>query len=325
MGTDSADIVQSFLDRQSEFILAGDLGGYLSTISLPHRRLTLTHDALIETPQQAEQNFAVSGATLRSLGIDLFMRHLETSRRLGPDYVEGIYVSHLWRGSSRGLPSYEGRVVLGRRAGDWRMVENERSIRTIGSAVNFNAMQQEKAPDIAFVKGDVRETGADPAEVYASYLAALSDSERAGDFDAYLAMMRMPLTAHWHARDVIVAKPEDCRQFFDMVKQTYTGEVSDDLERRISHAEFVGADMLVGYHTAHAVRDGRDVMDAVASRYVLKFSEGRWRAMNIANALTGHDTPSAIHAPRAPLPMDLDIQERTKEWPNFLRTRTVTA
>ena len=325
MEADSAEIVQSFLDRQSDLILAGDEDGYAETVSLPHRRLTLTHDALIETPRQAQANLRQSAGGLRNLGIDLFMRHLETSRRLGRDYVEGIYVSHLWRGSSLALPSYEGRVVLSRRTGRWQMVENERAIRTIGGAVNFFALQQHAAPDISFIKGDVRESGADPVRIYSEYLDTLGTAEREDDFGAYMQMMRLPLTAHWHKRDVMITKPEDCRPFFDMVRRTYDGEVSDDLVRRVSHAEFVGADMMVGYHTAHAVRDGADAIEAVASRYILKFIKGRWQVMNIANALSGDDTPSAIHAPRAPLPTDLDIQERTKEWPNFLRTRTVTA
>ncbi|MEL7091287.1 MAG: hypothetical protein AAFN94_06090 [Pseudomonadota bacterium] len=325
MEADSAEIVQSFLDRQSDLILAGDADGYAKTVLLPHRRLTLTHDALIETPQQTNATLRQSAEGLRNLGIDLFMRHLETSRWLGRDYVEGIYVSHLWRGSSLALPSYEGRVVLARRDGGWRMVENERAIRTIGGAVNFTAMQQHAGPDISFIKGDVRESGADPLRVYVDYLGTLGTTERENDFDGYMQMMRLPLTAHWHARDIIITQPEDCRPFFDMVRRTYDGEVSDDLVRRVSHAEFVGADMLVGYHTAHALRDGAETMDAVASRYILKFIKGRWQAMNIANALSGDDTPSALEAPRAPLPTDLDIQERTKEWPNFLRTRTVTA
>jgi len=322
---DTKRIAERFLNRQSDIIFAGDTEAYLETVSLPCRRMSLSYDAVVETEDQMRAGITAHQATIKSLGINLFVRRLKASRLLGKRYLEAIYSSHHLRGGTHMIAPYEGRVVLSSEGDDWRMIESQRQIQTSGWAADFKTGQTGTTPPVTFACDDVRDTQCDPMLAYQRFLDATCAAESDNDFGSYAAHRMFPYTAHADDFDHVIETPEDMRPFFDRIRRMHDGSEGDRMTRTATRAEFVGADLLVGYHTARFYLRGAETREPVASRMILKFVNGTWRLASVANAIHTTTFPWEDFASGAALTTDIDIQKRTLEWPNSLRRQTPTA
>lgn len=290
---------------------------FLETVALPYRCLSLSQNALVETPEQVKDVVMDYSHTIRSFGAEHLVPRLQMGRRLGSDYLEGIYEVHSLGGTTQPIPPYDARAVYARRGAGWRMIETERHIVTTGWMAGICLTQGSGTDSYpGFAKGDMRGLGQSPRAIYQGFLDALSQAERIVDFDGYMDLLHLPVTAHRNRMDTTFCTLEDCRAFFDMMCKTHSGDISDTLERRADKAELLGADLLVGYHTVRTIKDGVDVVDPVSSRMALKFVAGAWRLISVANTLTNTSYPFDMYQSGATLPTDLDIQKRTLKCPN---------
>lgn len=314
--------LQTILDYQSGVISTCDIVQYLETVSLPYRRLSLTHDALLESEADVKTGLISYVNSAKTAGIDLFYRELGPVRHLSANYVEGLYTAHQMCRANHAIPPYTGRFVLARQGRAWRMIESERQLVTQGWAADLNASTSNYAMPIEFAENDVRLQGLDPLATYQAHLDAIAASEVADDFETYCSYLRFPHTTHSMRVDNVIKGPEDIRPFFDMIKKTRNGEVGDRLERTAEQAEFLGSDLLVGYHTGRAFKNGWPAIEPVSSRMILQRNNDRWQLISVANTIQNKEYPFDMYAPGDELSTDIDIQRRIREWPSFLKKRT---
>lgn len=316
------DISNDFLDRQTRAIFECDIQAYLDTVSMPYRRLSLSHDALLETVDHVQiglNSYAESAATA---GINLFYRKLEVVRNVGSRYIEGIYAAHQMRNANYVIPPYRGRFVLRKIGSSWKMIESERQLITRGWAADLNASVAEIEVPVAFAKEDIRSSDRDPLEEYQRHLDAIAKAEVNDDFSTYCSYLRFPYTAHSMQMDSVIQNTASARPFFDMIKKTRNGEVGDHLDRKVEKAEFLGANLMVGYHVGRAFKHGQEVIEPVLSRMILQIHKGRWQLLSVANTIRNKKYPFDMYAPGDELMTDIDIQKRTRKWPSFLKKRT---
>ncbi len=318
-------IAQNFLDNQSSAIFSGDLGAYLKSLALPCRRQTLTHDSLVETEQQVTEGLEAYRRMLTSHHVNLFYRRIRKVRQLSKRYIDMIYICHYLKDATHVIPPYEGRSVIALSGDTWRMIENERLLNTAGPSAYIQTIVPVDAGQISFPEFDIRCQDLDPLVTYQSYLDQRTQSEQECDFDAFLALTNLPHHVHYASYDSRVDDTERLRTFFDAIQKMHNGEVGDQTARRAEKAEFVGPDMLVGYHSTHVSKNGMPVSAPVSSRMILKLTETGWKLVSVSNAIENETYAFDMHVPGEELMTDIDIQKRTKEWPSLQRRRTQTA
>jgi hypothetical protein len=321
----SRRIAQAYLDRLTASLSQGDFDQMVASFAIPFRRLSLTHDALLETEEQIRKDIRSFRDSVFSLGVNLVDRTVTQARPMGGRYIEAIYRTHLLKDGMTMIQPYDARIVLANREGNWKMIETEWQVVTSGWSADLRAMPMFEAEPLGFSSDDIRTRGLEPMAAYQAHLDAIAKSEIEDDFETYISYLRFPHTAHGVEMDQIFESKEDIRPFFDMIKRTWNGEVGNHLERKCDHAEFLGNDLLVGYHTARAFMDDVEVIRPVSSRMILQWNKDRWQLQAVANTIKNKTFPFEIYTPGEGLMTDMDIQKRTQEWPNSLRKRTLLA
>ena len=320
----SRRIAEDFLEKFINALTSSGTEGVLRFTEIPYRRMSLTHDTLIENEAQANADISAFSQSLDALGVNMAHRQVLDARPLGARYVEFIHETHLFKDGAPIIRPYETRIVLLRKANDWRAIEIEWNLKTTGWAADLSINTTEHRKSVAFGREDIRGYGLDPMASYQAHLDAIALSEENDDFERYCSYLRFPHTAHSQEMDNVIETPEQVRPFFDMIKKTRNGEVGDQLERTCDWAEFLGSDLLVGYHTGRAYKNGVEVIEPVTSRMILQLEDDRWQLLSVANSIRNKEYPFDMYAPGDELLTDMDIQKRTREWPSFLRKRTPT-
>ena len=317
-------IAADFIARQTTAIFENDLEAYMDTVSLPYRRLSLTHDALVETEAQVRNNLNNASENVAAHTVNLLFRQPRSVRKLSERYIEIIYTSHHLKDATHMVQPYEGRGVITLIDDKWRMIESEQQLKMGWNAELQTSFVEQYAP-LEHAADDIRTTGIRPKETYQEHLDAIARSELEDDFEQYVSYLQFPHTAHSQSMDKVLERPEDVRPFFEMIKRTWNGDVGDRLSRTCNQAEFIGSDLLVGYHTGRAYRNGAEIIEPVHSRMILQWFGDRWKLLSVANSIVNKEYPFDMYTPGDKLMTDLDIQRRTMEWPSFLRKRTLKA
>ena len=315
MTTPAIAILQSVLDRQSDYIMARDWDGLLETISLPYKRVYINSETIIETRKDMEIGHASYWDSLEALGVNQFIRLATDAEYLGKDYIEGFHISHALRGTIPMLPSYNNRVVIKRFGDVWRIIEMESSVYVPHWPPSLSVKPTAAIAPNPGSKNDVRRSLSEPLALYQRFLDAYERTARNKDFEAHCDLCSFPYTSHNLVDDYVVKSPDDLVDIFDSLCGSYDGRVGDDLVRTADRAEFLQADLMCGYHTACLYRDGKQIGPPSQSRMLLKRHNIKWRLISVTNALTDHsfslETPWRDHQ----LPTLREIQERTKSWP----------
>lgn len=323
----SRKIAEAFLSDLSDALNTRDesMATVANVTAIPYRRLSMTQETLFETRADSDQDYKAYSESISSLGVDMAHRQVKQARSLGARYVEWIHDTQLLKNGNLMMPPFETRIVVVRKADGWKLIEMEWNLETMGWFADIRSNFTEQKPPLSFGREDIRGYGLDPMASYQRHLDEIALSESMDDFETYCSYLRFPHTAHSQEMDIAIASPEDARPFFDMIKRTCNGDVVDHLERTCEWAEFLGSDLLVGYHTGRAYKNGKEVIKPVSSRMILQLNGDRWQLLSVANSIRNKQYPFDMYAPGEALMTDMDIQKRTVEWPSFQRKRTSTA
>lgn len=318
MRMDAMTQMQQVLDVQSAALLAGDAKAMRDTVALPYRRVTSDLDLIIETEADAARGVTAFTASLQGLGVNHFIRLVTDAEYLNDHYLEGHYVTHALRNATAMVPSYDNRMVLRLMDGQWRMVELVSNLSTARHwPVDMLRVAEAGAVDTGTHAQDARRNAAEPLALYQTFLDRLTDATLSKDFDAYIALCGLPYTSHIDAEDTLLRTPEDVRPFFDMTVDMITSGKADDFQRRASQAEFLGSDLICGYHTSHFIKDGTAALAPIKSRMILKRRGVTWALKSVTNALSNAAYPYRAPEPSEALPTHREILERTKSWPTL--------
>lgn len=311
-------LMQEVLDLQSDALLDGNASAMRATMNLPYRRVTIDVDVIVERDSDLQAGVDAYATSLRNLGVNQLIRLATDAEFINDHMIEGHYVTHALRNATQMVPSYLNRIVLQNTDGAWRATEVASEFESRGWPINLMNFATEgsvrKPKDIP----DLRRNVKNPLPVYQQFLDRLTDATRDQDFDAYIALCDLPYTCHGNALDTLMSTPEDVRPFFDLTVDMITGGTADTFERKAETAQFLGPDIMCGYHNSVFSKNGQTALPAIKSRMILKHIGMGWKLKHVTNSIANATYPYGTPRPTDALPTHREIQERTKSWPTSL-------
>ena len=318
MFTDAMTVLQDLLDRQSRALLAADMDVMRDTVLFPYRRITSNVDVIIENEADMRRAVQAFHDSLSSLGVNHLIRLVTEAEYLSADYIEGRYVTHALRNAANMVPSYSNRIVL-RYAGEaWRMIEAESDlVATTWPLSLLRVADPKTVPPFRTLDEDVRRSTTTPIALYQTFLDALTAASVKNDFKAYVDLCDLPYTSHSDKTDLQIRTADDIKPFFDMTVDMIKGEQADTFRRVAKDAQFLGPDLICGYHDSLFSKAGAPVMAPIKSRMILKRRGVIWKLKHVTNALANDTYPYTAPEPTEALLTHQEIQERTKSWPTL--------
>lgn len=311
-------MLQEVLDIQSRALMENDADAMRATVNLPYRRLTMDADVIIERDEDMQKGMNVFGYSLRSLGVNHLIRLATDGQFLNKNLIEGHFVTHALSNATQMVPSYLNRVVLQNFDGVWKMIELASEIASQGWPVNLLHVAGAGSVRNSRDDYDPRRDVSHPLPVYQDFLDRFTDASLTQDFDAYVALLDLPFTFHGNEVDTLLSSPEDVRPFYELNVEMINGETADSIERKADTAQFLGPDMICGYHIGQLYKNGLQALPAVKSRMILKHTGMGWKLKHVTNAIANPTYPHIAPVPANALPTHREIQERTKSWPTSL-------
>ena len=310
--------MQEVLDVQSRALLDGDASAMATTLSMPYRRVTLDIDLIVEKDADLHVEVDAFSNSLRNLGVNQLIRLATDAEFINDHMIEGYYVSHALRNATQMVPSYLNRIVLQNFDGAWRAVEVASEFESRGWPINLMHFATEGSVRKPKELIDQRRNVKNPLPVYQQFLDRLTDATRAQDFDAYIALCDLPYTCHGNALDTLMSTPEDVRPFFDLPVDMINGDKADTFERTAQSAQFLGPNIICGYHDSLFLKAGQKAIPPIKSRMILKHTGMGWKLKHVTNSIANETYPYGAPKPTDALPTHREIQERTKSWPTSL-------
>lgn len=318
MFRDAMTVLQDLIDTQSRALMAADTGLMRTTVQFPYRRITATTDMIIESEDDLRVGVNAFHQSISGMGVNHLIRLVTQADYLSAEYIEGRYMTHVLRNASAMLPPYENHVILRHVDHAWRVIEIRSELSGHGwplSLLKVDRSIHDKDGDCE--QDDIRRTSATPMALYQGFLNALTDATLMRDFAAYVALCDLPYTAHSNNVDTQMNSPDDVRPFFDMTVAMIDGDPADTFERVADNAQFLGSDLICGYHDTSFFRDGVPVMDTIKCRMILKRRGIQWKLKHVTNAVANPTFTYIAPEPTEALLTHREIQERTKSWPTL--------
>ncbi|MFL4468422.1 hypothetical protein ACERZ8_00515 [Tateyamaria armeniaca] len=307
-------LLQEVLDIQSRALLDGDVATMRATVNLPYRRITMDMDMIMETEADLELGMEAFTGSLRSLGVNHFIRLASDAEFLNDHIIEGHYVTHALRNATQMVPSYHNRIVLQNFDGTWRLIEVASELEAKRWPISLLRVAESGMLRTQKSEHDARRHTDHPLPVYQRFLDQLTSATVDQNFDAYIALCDLPYTSHGNNVDTLMASPEDVRPFFDLTVDLINGETADTFVRSADNAQFLGSDMICGYHKSLFLKAGETALPAIKSRMILKHTGMGWKLKHVTNAIANKTYPYGAPEPTDALPTHREIQERTKSW-----------
>jgi hypothetical protein len=315
---DAMSLMQELLNVQSRALLAGDVAAMRATVAMPYRRITTGMDLIIESETDFHTGIKAFASSLESLGVNHFIRLAADAEFLSDDRIEGYYVTHALRNATAMLPSYHNRIVLQNFDGAWRLVEVASDL--VAKHWPINMLRVAEAGTMggpARPIHDARRNAAEPLALYQRFIDRLTAATLNNNFDAYLALCDLPYSDHNSTIDTLLNTPEDVRPVFDMAVELIRGQAADTCVRRADSAQFLGSDIMCGYHETVFLKGGQPALPPIKSRMILKRKGVGWKLKHVTNAVANPSAPYSAPEPTEALPTHREIQERTKSWPTL--------
>lgn len=314
MSAPALDILQHVLDIQSDGVMR-DADGILDrTMILPYRRTFQNREVLIETQEDMIKDYSSFISAIRNLGVNHFIRLATSAEFLGDDHISGIYVSHMLQNATPMVESFKSRAVISKSDdGNWRFVEIHHNVNVSSFPVDMIRKPFQKVDVADAPADDPRRSGMDALDIYNRYLEATADTVAADDFAGYCDLMAFPYTAHGSDTDVTVDGPDGLRTFYNVLRSCHNGSVGDMIIRTADRAEFVGSDMICGYHAGTVYLKGKKTVDTVYSRIILIRQGTSWRLKSVSNTLENINVAFPMYEPGGELKTHLEILKRMKK------------
>ena len=310
-------LMQDVLDVQSRALLDGNVPAMRETVTLPYRRIAKGLDVIIESEADFHTGALAFSGSLRSLGVSHFIRLVIDAEFLNDDCIEGHYVTHALRNATQMVPSYHNRMVLRCVAGIWRMAEVASELETKSWPICLLRVAEAGTVHDARPEDDARRNDDEPLTVYQDFLDRLTDATVKQNFDAYIALCDLPYSSHGNNVDTLLTSPEDVRAFFELTVKMINGVNADTFVRSAKTAQFLGPDVICGYHQGRFLKAGAEALPPIKSRMILKRKAMGWKLKHVTNAIANRTYPYSTPEPTDALPTHLEIKERTKSWPTL--------
>ena len=310
------NIYQAWLDETAGLIMAGDLERLSDYFTLPYLLRSPGSRLIIETRKDMMDGHRSYGDVLKAHGVNQLIRLVSEAEFLSPKYIEGHHVIHCLKNATPAIPSFGSSIVL-RRVGDaWKLAESATKMKLSSWPLQIVQVDPEFSLETR-QEDDARREAAEPLSLYQTFLNRLTQAQVRDDLDGYCALCDFPYSTHFGETDVIVKSPADVVNFFDSARQLLREHRIEAFMRIADRAEFLSGSEICGYHKARFVRDGRDVLDPIRSRMILRRKNTQWYLKSVTNALKDTPYPYSKIIPSELLPTQLQIQERTKTWPSL--------
>ncbi len=315
---DAMSLMQDVLDTQSRALLDGDVATMRTTLNTPYRRITMDVDLIVENEADLHAGVSAFSNSLRSLGVNQLIRLATDAEFINDQMIEGHYVTHALRNATKMVPSYLNRIVLQNVDGVWRTIEVASEFESRGWPINLMHFASQGTVRNPKDMHDQRRNVNNPLRVYQQFLDRLTDATRERDFDAYIALCDLPYTYHGNALDTLMSTPEDVRPLFDMTVDMISGGKADTFERKAETAQFMGPNIMCGYHNSVFSKDGQEAIPAIKTRMILKHIGMGWKLKHVTDSIANDTYPYSAPEPTDALLTHREIQERTKSWPTSL-------
>ncbi|MEP4198605.1 MAG: hypothetical protein ABJL99_23530 [Aliishimia sp.] len=316
MNTDDPKLIfQNVLDAMSQAVAQDGVKGLMPLFSLPYLHLALDAKIMLETREDLIAGLEAFYQTLASKGVDKVIRLASKATHLSANYIDGIYVSHLLRGTLPIVRSYTNRAVIRRTTDGWKLTETMNGFRHNTWPIRVFSVPDEVPDYTSLGIEDSRRSALEPLAIYQTFINAMTRANVSGNFEDYCNRCLFPHTSHTNNHDTKNVTKEHSRVFFDALLELLEEHKVEDFMRIADHAEFVSADEICGYHTARFLPDGPGGLAPVKSRMILKRLGTRWFMSSVTNSLSNEGYPYRHPIPTEDLMTQLAIQKRTNTWP----------
>lgn len=296
----------------SEAMLHADLNVLTQFVNLPHLHRSRDNRTVIETREDMIKGFATFSDSLKAQGANQFIRLAGSAEYLSDDYIRGTHVTHVLRNATPVVPSFVNRAVLRRGHDNWKLVENFGDYTSDGWPVRILQVTAKARSSDEISHTDARRESAQPLALYQRFLNALTRANVTDDFDAYCDLCMFPHSSHTAQSDTIREAPEDVRVVFDGISRVLSDNNVDEFARIADHAEFISGDTICGYHIAHFLSAGKETLEAIKSRMILRRIGTRWFLQAVTNSVANEDFKFGEPVLTEDLVTQVDIQKRTK-------------
>jgi hypothetical protein len=313
---DPRNLLQTLLDRYSALCEGGDVEQVLKLFTLPFLHEALDTKIMLETREDLRIGQMALAETMRGKGVTQIIRLASRADYLSPNYIDGVFVTHLLHDSRPIARSYSNRAVLKRSDDGWRFSQITYGFSHKVWPVRVFYVPEEQ-PEFDAQADDARREALEPLAIYQSFINRMTQANVADDKEAYLALCELPMWMHMDETDRLIEDKEGIYDFCDAVTKLLQGYQIEDFLRIADHAEFISANEICGYHTAHFLRGGEAAVDPIKSRLILRRTGTRWRLHSVTNSVKYGEHTFSDPVPTKDLKTLLDIQKRTKTWPTL--------
>ncbi len=310
-------ILQELLDKMSETGKAGELHAMMQLYSLPYLHEAIDARVMLETREDLRIGLEAFYEATRSKGVTQVIRLASCANYLSPNYIDGTFVSHQLHNSRPIMRSYTNRTVIRRTDDGWKLTQMVNGFSHKTWPIRVFYVPDEPPEYEHGTPEDVRREALEPLAIYQSFINRMTQVNVAGDKEGYLAMCELPMWMHMDKSDYQIDDAEGVYAFCDAVTKLLEDNQVEDFLRIADHAEFVSANEICGYHTAHFLRGGEAAVDPIKSRLILRRTGTRWFLHSATNSVQYGAHPFSDPVPTKDLKTLLDIQKRTKTWPTL--------
>jgi len=120
-------------------------------------------------------------------------------------------------------------------------------------------------------------------DTFQKHLDDVSATLMAGDFDAYMKLITVPLVVMTEKETVLVKDIEDFRTGFDSYAGMLRTELATDLIRLASAVTEYGPNLITGRYETHILRAGQRIYGPHQAAMTLRREHGSWKASGLVN------------------------------------------
>ena len=285
--SDAIKIYQRVLDTVSEAMLRGDHQTVAKHIALPFHMRTCNGWFPHNTPEDIEHVVQSIHLSLKMQGATDYVR-IATSAEFQEDgSIDGVHKTHILRNGTPIVPAYESRIHYKQVDGIW--------VATTARHAMENHKWPISMPNIG--NGDLGtvDTSSEIDEIaiqnYQDYIDALTAINVSGKFDDWLDVCEFPHMVHIDQAQQLIETHDDIRPFFDMVTDLVQQNPTATFKRTTDFAGFLDSHTLRGYHTATFNGPNGEVFAPVRSRMTIRFSDQKWRMIEVVNSIANTEFP----------------------------------
>ncbi|MEM6595054.1 MAG: hypothetical protein AAF672_09700 [Pseudomonadota bacterium] len=312
---DAREIYQTMLDVMTDALLSNDQPTLMSGVVYPFRMSTMEEEFIIESALDWQACTEAYRKNLLAQGVNHYIRLVTDAEFLSENYIRGSHITHTLRNANVVVPAYENRAILTRVDGVWRFSELDSALKNNRWPISMaHVSKDEKRTWVDDLpESDIRRTNASPKAIYQNFLNELSVINMSGDFEAWCERCAFPHYVHIENVDEVIETPDQIRPFLNMISEQIDTLNIDAINRQATHAEFIGATQLCGYHTTTFESAGEVRLGPVAGRYILERTGTAWRMTSVTNSISNSQFPYSQPEPGNALVSLREIQERTKK------------